>query len=82
MYIYSNHMGGIYGLEVRANPKYLYCDTCGDSDCLIGEADNFIDALQLVLDYENIDAATNDPYTKNAISYLQSEIRDIFDENC
>ena len=39
MYIYENHLGGIYWSNSQLDYDDLYCDECGDSDSLIGEYD-------------------------------------------
>ena len=39
MYIYENHMGGVYSSNELLDEEFLYCETCGDYDWLIGEAD-------------------------------------------
>ena len=40
MFIYESHMGGLFASETEYDEDSLYCDTCGDSDMLIGEANN------------------------------------------
>ena len=39
MYIYENHMGGLFASDRELSYEECYCETCGDSDWLIGEAD-------------------------------------------
>ena len=48
MYFYSSHMGGIYTSKELVDAADLYCETCGDSDWLIGEADTFAKAFRLL----------------------------------
>jgi len=38
MYIYESHMGGFYKSDELIPYEHLYCDSCGDSDYLLGEA--------------------------------------------
>ena len=40
MYIYKNHMGGLYATDEVLSYEETYCETCGDSDTLIGSADS------------------------------------------
>lgn len=47
-YIYQGHMGGLYTTSVMQDSASLYCDECGDSDTLIGYADNFQEAWNLL----------------------------------
>lgn len=39
MYIYESHMGGYYASDEEYGYDELYCETCGDSDHLLGEFD-------------------------------------------
>lgn len=48
MFFYLSHMGGIYTSDVEIDADSLYCEQCGDSDQLIGEADTFPDAFRLL----------------------------------
>ncbi len=48
MYFYISHMGGIYTSEEELDPDFLYCETCGDSDWLIGKADTFAEGWDLL----------------------------------
>ena len=52
MFIYESHMGGLFASETEYDEDSLYCDTCGDSDILIGEANNKEELLNL-LTYAN-----------------------------
>lgn len=40
MYIYESHLGGFYSSEFQLDYDRLYCDSCGDSDILVGEFDS------------------------------------------
>lgn len=35
-YLYENHMGGLYTSDEYMDYEELYCETCGDSDFLLG----------------------------------------------
>ena len=48
MYVYENHLGGIYLSDELIPAEDLYCDSCGDSDWMIGEADTFEELLELL----------------------------------
>lgn len=48
LYVYSNHLGGIYWATYELDFEELFCPTCGDADLPIGEAatvDEMIDLL-------------------------------------
>lgn len=51
MYIYMSHMGGLFTSNNPLSYKDLYCETCGDSDDLIGYAETKEEAWKL-LEYE------------------------------
>lgn len=57
MYIYENHMGGIYTTEYEQDYESLYCEQCGDSDRLIGQADTRQKAWELLKDDTNINGS-------------------------
>lgn len=48
MYIYENHMGGLYTSEEELDYDVLYCEQCGDSDSLIGTADSIDEAWEML----------------------------------
>lgn len=48
MYIYESHMGGLYANNEELSYEQLYCEQCGDSDSLIGEADSAEEAWALL----------------------------------
>ena len=47
-YIYESHMGGLYTSDYDLPFDRLYCDTCGDSDHLIGYAVDKADAMKVL----------------------------------
>lgn len=46
MFIYENHMGGLYSSDL--DDLDTYCETCGDSDWLLGEANTKEEAYELI----------------------------------
>lgn len=54
MYIYDGHMGGLYVSDEALEYEQLHCETCGDSDTLIGYVDNRKDAERLLESYKDI----------------------------
>ena len=48
MYLYESHMGGLYLSEKVLSYDDLYCETCGDSDWLLGEVDTWQDVLDRI----------------------------------
>ena len=80
MFIYESHMGGLFASEAEYDEDSLYCDTCGDSDMLIGEANNKEELLNLLKNYnyqkEYIDEFANDIFEECEKNYLSEE--DIF----
>lgn len=57
MYIYEGHMGGLYTSIEELDPEFLYCETCGDSDWLLGEADTREEAWEILKDITDIDGS-------------------------
>lgn len=57
MYIYENHMGGLYATDEVLSYEETYCETCGDSDTLIGSADSADEAWALLKDECDIDGS-------------------------
>lgn len=50
MYIYKSHMGGLYVSDEILDYDMLYCETCGDSDELVGTAETAAEAWDLLKD--------------------------------
>lgn len=48
MYIYESHMGGLFARSDEMSFEERYCETCGDSDSLIGEANSAEEAWALL----------------------------------
>lgn len=49
MYIYESHLGGFYASDEPLDYDMLYCETCGDSDFLLGYADTVREALDVLV---------------------------------
>lgn len=47
-YLYDNHLGGLYTSDEELDYDCLYCDTCGDSDVLIGSFSTIQDFWNLI----------------------------------
>lgn len=69
MYIYENHMGGLFTTDEFLSPEECYCETCGDSDWLIGEANTREEVLELLKDEDGF------------IPYTDEYIREFLNEN-
>lgn len=50
MFIYENHLGGLYVSDDKLDDDVLYCKVCGDCDWLIGEANTQGEAWELLKD--------------------------------
>ena len=48
MYIYEGHMGCLYTSDSVLDYQDTYCETCGDSDWLIGYANTRQEAWNLL----------------------------------
>lgn len=57
MYIYESHMGGLFVSDEVLSYEQTYCETCGDSDYLIGYAETREEALEFLKDDTNIDGS-------------------------
>ena len=51
LYIYENHLGGLFCSDRELDFDEIYCEDCGDSDNLIGCADTAETAWQLLHHY-------------------------------
>ena len=52
MYIYENHMGGLYSSEWQLDYDDLYCEQCGDSDWEIGNFETPEELWNLIKPYD------------------------------
>lgn len=57
MYIYEGHMGSLFTTDELLSYEECYCETCGDSDWLIGEADTRKEAWELLKDEIDINGS-------------------------
>ena len=57
MYIYENHLGGLYTDEDYLDYEDLYCEECGDSDWCIGQAETKEEAWELLKDETDINGS-------------------------
>lgn len=48
MYIYENHLGGLYAIDEPLSFEELYCEICGDSDDFLGYAETREEALKIL----------------------------------
>ena len=70
MYIYENHMGGLFTSYRELSYEECYCETCGDSDWLIGEADTREEVIELLRD--------EDGYILYTDEYMQEFLNENF----
>ena len=57
MFIYEGHKGGLFVTEEPLSYEECYCETCGDSDWMIGEADTREEAWNLLKDDTDINGS-------------------------
>ena len=57
MFIYEGHMGSLFVTEEPLSYEECYCETCGDSDWMIGEADTREEAWNLLKDDTDINGS-------------------------
>lgn len=79
MYIYENHMGGLYSSEDYIDISDLYCETCGDSDECLGQ---FSSAKEFICFYrEEIDFDGNGGWSPQYIAdFVNETFRSSFTE--
>lgn len=70
MYIYQSHMGELYTSDDELDYEQTYCETCGDSDWLIGYAETREEAWELLKDDTNINGSGGWDY-----DYVQEFLR-------
>lgn len=75
MFIYENHLGGLYASDDILDIDELYCEECGDSDWLIGEANTRAEAWELLKELVNLNCngGYDLEYVKN---FIQSNFED------
>lgn len=57
MYIYESHMGGLFVFDEVLDCEQTYCETCGDSDFLLGYAETREEAWELLKDDTDINGS-------------------------
>lgn len=57
MYIYASHMGGLFVSDDILDYEQTYCETCGDSDFLLGYAETREGAWNLLNDDTDINGS-------------------------
>lgn len=57
MYIYESHMGGLFVFDDVLDYEQTYCETCRDSDWLIGYAETREEAWNLLKDDTDINGS-------------------------
>ena len=55
MFVYENHLGGLYCTDYEKDWDDLYCEQCGDSDWFVGEFDSAKDVLAYMADDIDVD---------------------------
>ena len=48
MFIYESHMGGFFASVEELSYEERHCETCGDSDWFIGEAETKEEAREII----------------------------------
>lgn len=56
-YLYEAHLGGLYTADTVQNYEDTYCEQCGDSDFLLGEACTREEAWEILKDGTDIDGS-------------------------
>ena len=54
MYIYEDHMGGLYATDEVLSYEETYCETCGDSDTLPMKPGHFSRTNVISMEAEDI----------------------------
>lgn len=75
MYIYEDHLGGLYTSDRELDFDELYCEQCGDSDWLVGYAATREEAWKLLKDDTDIDGCGGWSY-----DYVQEFLNENWDE--
>lgn len=50
VWVYENHLGGLYTESKEIPTNWLYCDSCCDSDIKIGAFETFADFIKYYVD--------------------------------
>ena len=57
MYIYESHLSGVYATDTLLSKDRLICNSCGDRDWLIGEAETREQAWELLKERTDINGS-------------------------
>lgn len=57
MYIYESHMGSLFVSDDILDYEQTYCETCGDSDFLLGYTETKEEAWELLKDNTDINSS-------------------------
>lgn len=57
MYIYESHMGSLFVSDDILDYEQTYCETCGDSDFLLGYAETKEEAWELLKNNTDINSS-------------------------
>ena len=74
-YIYEGHMGSLYVTDEYQEYEVLYCEQCGDSDSLLGHANNKKEAWELLKSETDINGSGGWGY-----DYIQELINTSFED--
>lgn len=55
MYIYEDHMGGLYTSDRELSYKERHCNQCGDTDWIVGYAATKEEAWELLKNVTDVD---------------------------
>ncbi|MDB2010660.1 hypothetical protein [[Clostridium] symbiosum] len=75
MYIYEGHMGSLYVSDKPLDYEDTYCEICGDSDYLLGQANTREEAWNLLKDDTDIEGSGGWDY-----EYVQEFLQKYFEE--
>lgn len=76
MYLYQNHLGGLYCSDDFLSLEETYCEQCGDYDWYLG---NYDSAIKVLKDLANeIDA--NDGHGGYTIEHILDDVLYIFED--
>lgn len=75
MYIYEGHMGNLYTSDESLDYEETYCETCGDSDWLVGYADTREKAWELLKEGTDVNGSGGWGY-----EYVQKFLNENFGE--
>lgn len=75
MYVYENHLGGLYFSDTELDHHDLYCEQCGDSDWYAGEVYTLGQLEDLLNEYQ-----FTEEYNRGLIQRWKNIMEEIEDE--